>query len=550
MSETKFDFNTLNERERVLEKLKEIFSNKSIYNVMLQNKVIEYRDRILTIIADIVNKKSSGVSHSYHRVFDFIYRLIEIKFSLTGGDYCGERNVIDKLLLDLELITLTTYGESFIRCLCNKGDTLINCIFLISDHNMGFEEILNEHDIADDIIMAQLCLDRLRISLEIPLNFPNQEEFNRQALSNLYQYLLLGNSNFKDEINVDINVWVINARYHIKQQNIVLSNKANELTIDGKNRALIIVGVHFEQCRISWQGNVSFYNCTFTKCQFTLNENILSNNNGKPLPQNSSLEAENKSTGQNLLFNNVVVIDKLSISEACTLDLTLKNINHHQLSYQKSEVVLKDTHFSNISLMQCKNISLIMDKRCTIDQISSLEVEYYEFIGDTAVFEELPFFANCKIYSIISVKYNKKFGYAECNAFSENLAKMGCKNLAIEYKAHALDSYAINCTCAEKVPLFMYGILNRKGRSIWLPMLWLLIMFFCWWGYYYLRNPCVSSFNFALKEVLWPLRLLNSNVSYNDNTAFLLGDLFTKIFSTTCIYLFLKGIKMRYETKD
>lgn len=276
----------------------------------------------------------------------------------------------------------------------------------------------------------------------------------------------------------------------------------------------------------------------------------MSNNNGKPLPQNSSLEAEKKSVTQNILFNNVV-IDKLSISAACMLDLTLKNINYHQLSYQKSEVVLKDTHFSNISLMQCKNISLIMGKNCKIDQISSLEVEYYEFIGDTAVFEELPFFANCKIHSIISVKYNKQFGYAECNAFSENLSKMGCKNLAIEYKAHALDSYAINCTCAEKVPLFMYGILNRKGRSIWLPMLWLLIMFFCWWGYYYLRNPCVSSFNFALKEVLWPLRLLNSNVSYNDNnTAFLLGDLFTKIFSTTCIYLFLKGIKMRYETKD
>lgn len=247
MSETKFDFNTLNERERVLEKLKEIFSNKSIYNVMLQNKVIEYRDRILTIIADIADKKISGVSHSYHRVFDFIYRLIEIKFSRTGGRYNGDQDVIDKLLLDLELIKVIEYGQPFNLCsLSSKGDILIDCIFLNSQHNFGYEEILNEHDIADDIIMSQLCLNRLSRSLDIPLNFPTQEptqaKFAPQALSNLYQYLFLGKFNFNDEIKYEIN----NGYYHIILQNIILSNKANKLTIDGKSRALIIVGVHFE----------------------------------------------------------------------------------------------------------------------------------------------------------------------------------------------------------------------------------------------------------------------------------------------------------------
>lgn len=55
-----------------------------------------------------------------------------------------------------------------------------------------------------------------------------------------------------------------------------------------------------------------------------------------------------------------------------------------------------------------------------------------------------------------------------------------------------------------------------------------------------------------MKEVLWPLKILDI-----DNQIALIHkipinifiEILSKIFSTICIFLFIKGLKLRYEVK-
>ncbi|MFN8770582.1 MAG: hypothetical protein ACK5Z5_10210 [Neisseriaceae bacterium] len=345
------------------------------------------------------------------------------------------------------------------------------------------------------------------------------------APKNLFKYLLLNQEpDCKEyELNkIHLEVDVIKPqKYIISKSTINFSDHFSKYKL--KN-------ITFLNCEFVGGGNINFVKCKLQDCKFN-NCNIVVNNctiNG-----NFEVDIEEKLT---LNFNSTNILDANN-----KFTLYLNNIN-------SADIFIENSH----------SISLHIDSSCKIDNIITKDSTYINFhiLGNIS---KLPTLVDTKIYSFIKVKYNN-FGYAECNVFSDALSEMGCKETAIEYKAYALKAYQLQSSTVEKIFLWIYSILNQKGKNIWLPLLWIILLLGIWTIYYFCKfyepKHIFDSLNNALyvslKEVLWPLKILGVDREISIFKKFPVNifiDLFSKVFSTICLYLFIKGIKLRYEVK-
>lgn len=483
-----------------------MYNNYLDNNLDISTGLKEGTERYRAVILNEVLSVNRGQSSS--PFFSVVSFLLSIKH--TPFDLSKKSDPAYEVYSCLEALEIISKVDSLLYPGAEYND-FIECVFLLNDSSIYWS---NDVEVTPEMAL-KVCLTNIFLSY-FSIFF--------EEMVNLFKFSLGLPQNIKLEFDpIPRDFFKLPIRFCINNTKIML-----DLFHDDT-----LLYIRFVNCEISTQKNndssigeipvspLYAKDCIFENCNFKVKE---------------------------MTLENCLIKGKITIFGQKTLKLNLNNINEAEADFE-SQCIISQVDLGILSFSNCNSISLVVEKDCTIKNLTSMNTSFHNFIIDGAI-QHLPNFINCNIYSSLYVKYNN-FGYAECNAFSDLSGKLGCKATAIEYKAYALDAYQSGCNFEEKIPLFFYNLLNNKGRSIWLPLFWLILLIGLWFMYYLSTNSFYNSLLYSLQEVLWPLKLFdNLSKHLNNSISILILDLITKILTTLCVYLFAKGIKIRYELKE
>ncbi|MFN8770682.1 MAG: hypothetical protein ACK5Z5_08770 [Neisseriaceae bacterium] len=348
-----------------------------------------------------------------------------------------------QLLIKNQIIKKTSNENRYYLSPGSRFDAFIKSIFLIGRE----DALIYMEDIEDINNLVSICLRNIYWYL---LTITNEDQPNTPI--NFFKYLLLNLSYHSTEEEIDL--IQLNGIGNDSQCTFRIDKSKINISVESFS---YLQDITFSSCNF-FGGAVYFTGCMIEDCKFSCSDIKL---------EKCIIVGQFNIWCRKYLYLNIL---------SC---LYSENIKEES---RKFTLRLNNVNSSNILIENAHNISLHIDQASSVNSFITKDSTYdsFEILGKMLA---LPNFSNIKIYSFIKVKYNN-FGYADCNVFSDTLSKMGCKEAAIEYKAYALKARQKQCSTIEKSFLWLYWILNNRGKNIWLPLFWLVIMI-CGWSVYY-----------------------------------------------------------------